>query len=418
MPYFVKYRSEWTGHDSVANKIEILVNESVAPTVQTFKTGINISQPFRYSNPDLLYGQVNHSLKFDMIATSTVIDLFAGDLATGIGLIQCVYTRAATKVFAGVIMPFQIRRTMAGDDYLKVDVSAVGGLNVTKNITVDRYTTASPVTTVFAWLFEDTDTICFAQAAGKGGLWHSWRPEEQAPSVGVPVGLVGVEFNPDLFADAKVYDLNNALAELFQFVYGWSVDLGHYVLMHVERFLAAGSVIQGGTRTATTLTIDSFTDVEVSGMKSYAGQGFGYYEVKMDGVQLEPVTSDNLYQPEFKKDLKWDGTSSVAVAKGLSYVDGATDLTYQVSSYVNPAANATLYGHDEAVVFIVRSTFGNGNEIIYCDLPGDIIDPVFPFKITAGGKIYTVRARYGTIDWYKKGSFGLECVVLASEDVV
>lgn len=402
MAFFTKYRSTYT-ENAISYQLDLIVDAGSDPGVTSIKVS-DVKIRFALANAELLYGSLTYLLSANLFVTEAIAEDIADDLALGPGLLRCRYTRNSVVMFEGYVEPYQILKSVDPAPQYKITISASCFQSRAKRVSVSRLT--SGISTVFVWLFETNG------GASAGGIFHSWRA--LAPSVAVPTTLFGTEFNPAIMNDSKAFDLNQRLALLFQFVYGWSTTLGYPVLMHSERFLADGTKIEGSTRTATTLVVQGVVTALASGQGSYANGGFGYFRVLADGVELNTATSDNIIGKEFDVDLNWDlfNLASASV-KGLTYRDSPTVLVYNSATYVDPASVATSYDLDEAVKFVVRSTFKNGNKLFYADFANTLIDPVFPFWLILPLSSHLVRARYGELDTYSNKTLGAELVQLS-----
>lgn len=404
MALYTKYRATFTEY-GVSHQLDLIVDAGSDPGVTTIQVN-DVKLRFSLANPDLLYGSLTYLLSANLFVTDTIAEDIADDLAPGPGLLRCRLTRGSVVMFTGLVQPYQIAKSVDPAPTYKIAISAADYQSAHKLVTVSRVDVG--IETVYTWLFER-----ILNDSASGGIWHAWRPNGAAPSVAVPTGLLGVEFDPAVMSDAKIFELNQRLALLFQFVYGWSTSLGYPALTHVERFLSSGQKITGSTKTATTNIIHGVVTTLASSSLSYANGGFGYFRVLADGVAINPATSVNIIGKEFDVDLEWDLTSTAASSvKGLTYRDGtASALTN--ATYVDPDDNAFNPDLDEAIKFVVRETFEAGNKLFYADFANRLVDPLFAFWLILPTSSHLVRARYGDLDISSNRTLGTELVQLA-----
>jgi hypothetical protein len=418
MSYEIKYQAQWVDNRNQFWTLDVLTDEVSPPAINTFTVKEGVTIQYELANRTNLYGLCGSNLKFTAYFSPAQLTLLNADIrANGSVLILARLYRNGALFFDGFLLPLAIRRPLDAEQVIPLSMSFAGSWGASKNITVDRLTSVSPVQTVYTWLFQSVFT---GATSGIGTIFHDWRPEGQAPSVAIPTGLFGTEFNPDLYADDTVLELNEALAELFQYVYGFSWRLGLNTLMHMERFLEDGVRIEGSTRLAINIKpqlIDRIADDKGEASIQISSPGYGYYRVLADGVELDPPTDDNTRQPQYDRDLRWNLTdhATTGTPAGLSYRDAPTYLIYANATYVDPSTPATAYLLTEASVFVIRETLGKGAPIIFAVAPSDLIDPLFPFWMCFGGTAYLVRARYATLNLSWNRTEALQCLVLAEE---
>lgn len=404
MALFTKYRATFT-EQGVSHQLDLLVDVGSDPGVTTISCS-DLRLRFSLANSELLYGSLSYLLSMSLFVSDTIAEDIASTLAVGPGLLRCRLTRGSVVIFTGLVEPYQITRSVDTASSYKITLSAADYQSAHKKISVSRVDVG--IETVYTWLFER-----ILNDSTSGGVWHAWRPNGAAPSVAVPTGMLGTEFDPAIASDEKIFDLNQKLAQLFQFVYGWSVSLGYPALTHSERFLASGTKVTGATKTATTVVVQGVVTTLAEGTITYANGGYGYFRVLADSVALNPATSDNLIGKEFDINLDWDLTSTAASdIKGLTYRDG-TASAYTNATYVDPADNAFNPDLDEAIKFVVRSTFRYGNKLFFVDIANRLLDPLFCFWLVLPTSSHLVRARYGELDLLKPRVQGAELVQLS-----
>lgn len=404
MALYTKYRATFTLY-GVSHQLDLVVDAVSDPGVTAISAS-DIKLRFALANTDLMYGSLTYLLSANLYVTDTIAANIASDLAPGPGLLRCKLTQGSLVLFTGLVQPYQIVRSVDPAPTYKISISAADYQSAHKLVTVSRVDVG--IETVYTWLFER-----ILNDSTSGGIWHAWRPNGAAPSVAVPTGLFGTEFDPAIMATSKIFELNQRLALLFQFVYGWSTSLGYPALTHIERFLADGYKITGSTKTATTLVVQGVLTTLAESTSSYAGGGYGYFRVLADGVAINPATSVNVIGKEFDVDLEWDLTNTASTnIKGLSYRDGA-EVAYTNATYVDPANNAFNPDLDEAIKFVVRETFETGNKLFYVDFANRLIDPLFVFWLILPDSSHLVRARYGELDLTSNRTLGAELVQLS-----
>lgn len=404
MALYTKYRATFTEF-AVSHQLDLIVDAGSDPGITTIEVS-EVRLRFSLENRELLYGSLNYLLMFQLHVTDAIASSLASDLSLGPGLLRCKLTRGSVVVFTGLVEPYQITRSIDTASAYKITLSASDYQSAHKRVSVSRVDVG--IETVYSWLFE---RILNDNTAG--AIFHEWRPNGAAPSIAVPTGLFGTEFDPAILSTSKIYELNQKLALLFQFVYGWSVTLGYPILMHAERFLKDGTKIEGSTRTAVELVVQGVITSLAAGSSSYANGGYGYFRVLADGVEINVPTSDNLIGREFDVDLPWDLTSFAASdIKGLTYRDG-TPVVYNYATYVDPSSVADDPDLDEAIKFVVRSTFRYGNKLFYVDIADRLLDPVFPFWLILPTSSHLVRARYGELYFDSKRTVACELVQLS-----
>jgi len=416
MAYFTKYRSEWTERGNTY-QCDIRVDESSQPAIQTFDVTESVNLRFDMANRETLTGMLNWYLSVNGVFDSATLLSLSDDIRTqGSILILCNLYRNDKLFFEGYLQPINVSRLI--DSFAKTvyTLKFSGNISISKNITTDRITTVSPTTTVYVWMFETVPGFIFSSVNGKGVVAHDWRPLGQAPSSGFETGFLGVEFNPNLYQDDKISDLNDALADMFQYNYGFSWRYGQYGLCHIERIPENVYMIEGSSRTFVWTFPQLINAVDIGSTINNDGLGYGYYEVLADGAERGAPVDLNTFAPEYRRDLRWDMVSDTPAVKGLNYNDSVVDLTYDSATYVNPASKATDYDIEDAMIFVVREYFGLGSDVIYATLHRDIVDPIFPMWIATESGGYFVRLRYGQLDLSWNKTSRVEAVVLSRSD--